>query len=324
MLAKLLFYGDLHLHSKNYGAHRDYMKDSLWALRTVANAAVDNGVTHVIGLGDLTFGRFNNLEYRRAVEDQFDRINRATGNNHFQLKGNHDSAGYGMTEFEYYIAKCVMKPACNLDFGNVHLTMINYGEINSCQPNIHLEEGHTNIVCAHDYCAFSDTKMPNFGTATELDHVTRLFGMDILICGHIHTSHLFEGLSLKEVDGKTIGHRVLVDYPGSLTRPAYNESLLEETGHLIIITIEDDGSYKYDRLDIELPPIGETFNVEAKAIEKEKKEEKRNRVDISDVVKRLDEHERNVGNPEDIIMALADVPEKYKRKAIDLLQRGMK
>ena len=73
-----------------------------------------------------------------------------------------------------------------------------------------------------------------------------------------------------------------------------------------------------------MPPIEETFNVEAKAIEKERKEEKRNRVDISDVVKRLDEHERNVGNPEDIIMALADVPEKYKRKAIDLLQRGMK
>ena len=56
-----------------------------------------------------------------------------------------------------------------------------------------------------------------------------------------------------------------------------------------------------------------------KAEEKKKKEEKINRVDISDVVKQLDSHDRNIGSVDQIIESMTDVPEKYKDKAISLL-----
>ena len=56
--------------------------------------------------------------------------------------------------------------------------------------------------------------------------------------------------------------------------------------------------------------------------EKEKKEEKRNRVDISDIVNRLNTHDGVVGNPEDIIMSMTGVADKYKLKAIELLKLG--
>ena len=56
---------------------------------------------------------------------------------------------------------------------------------------------------------------------------------------------------------------------------------------------------------------------------KAKKVEKAERVDISDVVKQLDSHDRNVGNPEDIIRGMKDVDDKYKNKAIDLLKTAL-
>ena len=58
--------------------------------------------------------------------------------------------------------------------------------------------------------------------------------------------------------------------------------------------------------------------------DKERKIEKSNRVDISDVVRQLDSHNRNVGNPEDIIAGMTDIPEKYKEKAIELLKAANK
>ena len=48
-----------------------------------------------------------------------------------------------------------------------------------------------------------------------------------------------------------------------------------------------------------------------------------NRVDITDIVKQLDAHDRNVGNPEDIINAMIGIDDKYKNKAISLLQNAL-
>ena len=127
---------------------------------------------------------------------------------------------------------------------------------------------------------------------------------------------------IKEYDGQTHGNRVTVDYLGSMSRPSYREGHTDEIGHILVITVYDDGTFKYDRLDIELPSLEETFNLDKKSIEKEKKLAKSNRVDISDIVHQLDQHERNIGNPEDIIMALTNVEEKYKIKAVELLKIG--
>ena len=68
-------------------------------------------------------------------------------------------------------------------------------------------------------------------------------------------------------------------------------------------------------------PIEQSFDVERIKKEKESKEAKR--VDLSDVVSGLNNHEISVGNPEDVIMAKADIPLKYREKAIELLKSGL-
>ena len=321
-LARVLIYGDLHLSSKNYGAHNNYPEDSLNALKLVTKYAKEYNATHIIGLGDFTFGRFHTLEYRAKVEEELKAQYDICNGKRYELKGNHDSAGYGMTEYDYYVLKGLLKPSVNFSIGTANFTLVDSGEYAKVIPNIKGNE-EVNFILMHDYFKFSDTNVPDYGKAIDLDHFLNWYGADHIIGGHIHNSEFFEGLMLKTVDGQTYGHRCTVDYLGSMSRPAYREGHTDEEGHILILTIYDNGEYKYDRLDIELPAIAEVFNLAAKEAEKEKKEAKENRVDISDIVHRLAEHERSIGNPEDIISALEGIDEKYKAKAIELLKIGL-
>lgn len=318
-LARILIYGDIHLNSKNYGAHRNYPKESLHYFREISRVMKERQATHLIGLGDFSFGRFHTLEYRLAVEKELiDQYNFTKGNR-FELEGNHDVAGYGMTEYQYYVEKGYIKRSENFKVGNVNISMVDYGNTGTTEiltPGI---EGELNVVLAHDYLKFDDTQMPDYGKAIRLEDMDNWFGVDYLICGHIHNKEAFEGLMVK--DGR--GHRMMVHYVGCLTRPSYREGHMDEVGNVVLLTIYDNGEMKYEVVDIPLWSIEETFNLDKKAAEKAKKEEKEARVDISDIVSELAGHERNVGNPEDIINAMDGVPDKYKKKAISLLKAGL-
>lgn len=317
-LARLLIYGDIHLSSKNYGAHVNYPEESLHYFRLITNKAEEMKATHIIGLGDFTFGRFHRLEYRHAVEKELLKQYELTNGNRYELKGNHDSATYGMTEYEYYIEKGLIKPSTNLKIGCVNISMVDHSKEYTHEIIDPTNEDEINVVLAHNFFKFKDTRLPNYGNAIELDNFTRWFGVDYLIVGHVHNKALFEGLVIK--DGH--GHPMIVNYPGSLVRPSYREGHMDLVGQLVMLTIRDNGEMQYDILDIELWDLEKSFNLELKAIEQQKKEEKENRVDISDIVQSLNSHERNVGNPEDIIAAIEGVAPKYKKKAIELLKAG--
>lgn len=323
-LGRVLVYSDLHLSSKNYGAHNDYPKDSLETLGLILNEARKFQPTHIIGLGDLTYGRFQSLDFRFQVERVFSELYDICNGRHYQLKGNHDTAGYGMTEYEYYIQKGTMKPAENFTIGNCHFTLVNYHDFKA-PVNFGPKAEDVNILCMHDFFKFADTDLPNYGEPYILDNFTQWFGVNYIIGGHIHTSTLFSGYitNLDQQSGQTFASEVLVDYPGALSRPSYREGHMDTIGHIVEITVYDDGSVKYDRLDIPLKPIEEVFNLSKKEADKEKASSKQAHVDISDIVTNLDRHNRNLGNPEDIIEHLDGVKEEYKQKAIELLKLGM-
>lgn len=181
-----------------------------------------------------------------------------------------------------------------------------------------IEPDKTNIVLAHDYFKFKDTVIPDYGAAIELDKFDRWFGVDYLVCGHIHKQEVFSGYIVKGDQA----HEMVVVYPGCMSRPAFRKGHMDSTGMLLKLTISDTEEFKFEAIQIPLLPIEDSFNIRELNTKAEKKEEKRNRVDISDVVNKLNTHEGAVGNPEDIIMAMQDVDEKYRRKAIELLKSG--
>ena len=317
VLAKVLIYGDPHLSSKPYGMHTNYPEESLEYFSKITKVAEDEGVTHIIGTGDLTYGRFHTLEYRDRVEAELKKQFELTNGNRYEVKGNHDSATNGMTEYEFYVRKGLIKSSENINIGNVHFTMIDNGRIRSAETNIVDSETDVNVIVAHDYLKFKNTELPNFGSAIELDEMSKFYGVDFIICGHIHKIMAFKGRIYKE----GIGKEVTVYYPGCMARPAYGNNL-DKVGNIALFTIFDDGKVKYDIKEIELWPLEKAFLTEAIEQREEEKERKEERVDISNMVKQLDSHDTTIGNPEDIIMAMHGIDEKYKLKAVQLLKEA--
>ena len=69
-----------------------------------------------------TIKKFNvsisgSLDLPLSLHDEY----RITKGNHFEIKGNHDSAGYGLTEREFYIEKGLLKEPINMTIGNVNI-----------------------------------------------------------------------------------------------------------------------------------------------------------------------------------------------------------
>lgn len=323
-IASVLIYGDLHLSSKNYGNHIDYPSNTLRVLETITEYCKKYSVTHLIGLGDLSFGRFNNLEYRYKIEQQFIEQNQITSNNHYELKGNHDKASYGMTEYEYYTKTSMLKPATNFDIGDCfHFTLVNYGEEENTPTNIH-RDGGINFLLAHNYLRFKDSNLPNYGNSSiELDNYSRWFGVNHIVCGHIHNSHLLQGV-MTESETSTSGIRLSLDYLGSMSRPSYHGEQTPTKGYILLLNLYDNGEYEYNRIEISLPAVEDTFQVASVDLKNTRKAERQKRLELSDIVSSLDSHERNIGNPEDIINSLQGVEQKYKNKAIELLREAMR
>ena len=318
-LARIAIYGDIHLCSKNYGGHRDYPNESLRYFTKITEIAEENQVTHIIGCGDLTFGRFNTLEYRLEVEKLLTRQYQLTNGNRYELQGNHDIASYGKTERDFYIDKGWIKPSENLTIGNYNIMMVDYGKTDTTSINIIDSPEYVNIAIAHDYYKFKDTKLPNFGSAIELDNYDKWYGLDLLICGHVHKQMVFKGNVIKG-DNK---HELTVHYPGCATRPAFREGMMDKTGQVVLLTITEDGKLLYDVKEFDLLTLDEAFNLEDRAAKKIKEQEKNEKVDISDVVKQLDARNVSIGDPIDIISSMENVDDKFKSKAIDLLKRAM-
>ncbi len=318
-IARIGIYGDLHLSSKNYGAHKNYPKETLEVLSKITEITEKRNLTHLIGLGDFSFGRFHSLEYRLAVEEQLEKQFKLVNGNRYEIFGNHDEAGYGKTERDFYISKGLLKPSQNFSIGCLNITMVDYGKDKQTPVNIIDTQECVNVILAHNYYKFNNTKLPNFGTATILDTMSDWYGADLLICGHIHKRMEFDGYITKD----DMAHQCHVEYPGCMARPAYQEGMMDTEGVVIVIEVFDDNTIDVSKEIVTLWDLSESFNIGAKALEKAKQTEKENRVDISDVVKQLDAHDRNVGNPEDMIMSLDGVDPKYKAKAVALLKEAL-
>lgn len=320
VIARIGVYGDLHLCDHDYGAHNDYAKESLEYFGRICEIAERRQCTHMIGTGDFTFGKFSTLEYRESVEGILQRLMDLTKGNHYQLLGNHDTATNGMTEYQYYIRKKLMIPSQNLKLGALNITMLDYGKPGSYthdKMNIVDSLDSINVVIGHQYFKFSDSDIPNFGNrAILLDDFEPFYGADFLLCGHIHHRLVFKGSIAK--NGTT--HPLTVHYLGCMMRPAYREGLMDEKGCVAVLTVYSDGHMDYDVEETELWPLDKSFNLVKKEKEKEKKELKDERVDISDIVKNLDAHDRTLGDPEEIIKNLTGFKDAYKERAIQLLR----
>lgn len=322
VIAKILLSGDDHLYSKNYGGHVNYPAESLYYFRHVTHTIEQYHCTHYIDTGDFSFGRFHDLEYRKRIEAELEKRLQLTDGRCWNIKGNHDKASYGMTEFEFYENKGMWRPAENLQIGNLNLNMVNFGA-HETTP-VCIEQGKVNLIVTHNYYNFDGSSLPVFKgddgnviNTVMLDNFEPWFGVDYIISGHIHEEYVVEGAIIKG----GIMHRTMMHYLPCHTRPAYHKDGNAEMGHYVILTVYSDGNIKYETIDVPLLPLEQSFDLAAINAAIEKGEVLK--VDLSEVVSRLDNHRIDYGNPIANIMGIQNVAEESKAKAISWLELAM-
>lgn len=313
MNEKLLIVGDNHLSSNNRSNHTDYAQESLKCLEYINQMTKDLGVDYYIDLGDISYGKFE-LSYRAKVESIYeDRFKHLNGRC-LSVRGNHDISNKTISEWEYYTQYRKLLNNCEglvadsegyryIDIGKSRLHFVDYGHES---VELKLRGDGYNFVCAHNFFKFRGTQTANFGNAIELDYHEQWFGIDGVFCGHIHNKNLYSGSMLK--DGKS--KEVFIYYPGSIVRTDFTKNLPTE-GEMLLVTLSDE--IQLSRVKIPWIPEEEAFQIGD--IIKEKK-----KVDISDIVKELNDREQNIGDPEIVIKNMTGFEERYKEKAIQLLK----
>lgn len=311
VIARILFEGDNHLCSKHYGSHIDYPQESLHYYKKITDLAEKIGATHIIGLGDFTYGKFGTLEYRMAVENEIRRRNDITQHNYYMVKGNHDSSSTGMTEYEYYTLKGDIRPSTDLEFIGSKIFMIDYGDWEN--KEIDTIDGN-NIIATHGYFVFNGCTMPPYGNAITLNNFERWKGVQLILCGHIHNEHIIKGV----ISDNETGNNTLVHYLPCLARPSYTPGLMPEVGTVDILEIYEDGDTNFYKESVPLMPLEKSFNIQK--MEYDEAHRENIHVDVTDIVEKLNSYERGVGSPEQVIMAMENVEMKYRMKAIELLK----
>lgn len=102
----VLAIGDTHFEDKNYGRHKDYANDCLTMMDRIATTAEEYAESvgkfyRIVMLGDFADTRFTRLEFRVAVENFLERLNKIA-DRVYCLHGNHDSVSGSMCELDYY------------------------------------------------------------------------------------------------------------------------------------------------------------------------------------------------------------------------------
>ena len=314
-IKKILIVGDNHLSSSNRSNHTDYARESLDCLKEIQSITESEHIDYYVDLGDISYGKFE-LSYRAEVEKVYEDRFKSTNGNIISARGNHDISNKNISEWEYYTKHRKIINNCEclhsvsegyryFDTLNIRWHIIDFGHED---VKLEIGDGMYNIVCAHNFFKFSDTNIANYGTAIELDYKEDWFGIDLLIVGHIHKNTMIKGTMKK--DGKS--KEVMVYYPGSIVRTDFIKDL-PECGTVVMVTARDGEEPEITLLDVPWIPQDEAFQIGD--IIKEKK-----KINIDDVVAKLNDTERNVGDPEVAVRNLTGFKQEYKDKALELLR----
>lgn len=314
---RIIIYGDQHLCSKNYGCHIDYPGLSLKHFKLIGDLAEQESCGVIAGLGDLTYGRFNNLTYRLAVEMEFERHLKITNGNRYEVKGNHDKMTDGASEYDFYKAKGMFSCPDHFDLGCVRFHIVNYGEENR---QLNIDPNKYNFVLGHNLFRYKSNILPNYGTGVELDNYTTWKDVDMIVAGHIHQTHKLSGFMLVDRDGDSRTKEIPVYQLGCPNTPAYQKEGLDEVGTYLIVDCSGDEP-KLEIMEFPLPELHEKFVIpDENEVAKVLKEHK---VDVSDVVKELASHDSYMADPELLIDSLNVFSKAARDKAKELYRNAL-
>lgn len=295
----VLFVGDLHLYNREMRSTKKMIENNEVMLKNLHDFIEENENIHtVIFLGDIqhrtpygknTLSETMKWEYwlekmgkmvlkrfvkkkskvkmresgRDVCEDGItfsQQLKERKGYPLFTLRGNHDIDNDGsFTFFDSCIKKGLLINPQIVVIDNTQYNFHNYGELEK-----EYEVVAENIVgLYHDVIPTGDSQdwaVLDFKAKDYEDTVDDILGrVDLAVVGHIHTifdpiTHVFEDNSKN-----TRGNDVVVWYTGSMGRTASDKGQLRDVGYCGLI--ENSNLKSFGRVEIELIPVGEYFDL---------------------------------------------------------------
>jgi predicted phosphodiesterase len=317
-MAKILIVGDLHLSSSNRGRHHNYPEYSLGILKDITRICKESSITHLIDLGDLTYGNFR-LGYRRRVEEVFNEQYNLVNGNRYTLYGNHDVDSSGISEHDYYTHdRGLLKLADEIDPApNLRFHFVPEGEANTRELSI--LDGAINIVLGHDYFVFANSKMPNYGDVRLIEQMPQWYGTDMAILGHIHEHHELVG-EILNTDGESKAYKVL--YPGAPGITTFKKGMVSDVSRYILIDTGEGVLPEQVSIQVlEVPrALHEDVFKEPKAVLENVEKTEHN---IKDILHTMDSKEI-VGSDIRELVLKASVADDIKARAIEILDMAHK
>lgn len=245
--------GDLHISDKYSGRHVDYFRDCVDFLSDVTEEIKKNNVTHLFLTGDL-IGRTTekNLQSRDSLM-YFMKVlqvwNELTNGNVYSIRGNHDFSEK-LTDFEMFVTLGLIKTADYVDVGAIRFHLIDYGDH---ERSITVDDSKYNVAIMHTNLQIEGVTTWFIGgkDGVELSSLENLYGVDLVVAGHIHTPSLrLVTTSIKDRD-------ISLFYPGNGTRPRYEPNIWDKCYGVLFST--DGVDVQLGQVEFKLKPSHEVF-----------------------------------------------------------------
>lgn len=333
---KVLVFGDLHISSSFSGQHKNYQYECYKNMDNIISIVSKEKASAVIFLGDLVGVNEKNIKDRQFLmrtQNFLTLLNKATKNNVYSVKGNHDMGDF--TDFDFfeglgyiknpkYIDYYGRKPGSSTDDGlEIRFHLVNYGDENKALTLTKDSDCASDVVLGHsDYYIEGITNWYSAGKGVDLSCLDNFQGVSLVFSGHIHIPS-DEILYTSLRNGENIG----LFYLGSPSRVV---DRYDDCWYLMFEyskpSDSNDWSTCYDSLFMGLDPADEVFYPKENFIEEDSEEADRlNKSNkLTDIVKEIIDSRIMTGDLNSQIDKAPGVSSEVKGIAKDYLNKATK
>ena len=263
MQARVLFLSDLHKRDTDFTTINGYTKAIDAVQNDILNFIHQNGVTHLISLGDWYDKGYRSV--RRTFNDAYwdMQLSNAVNGNFYICRGNHLYIERDSNPEMYLIQPCeamplsesiktpetpIIKSPDYIVINGIQISLFHFTKDNKLYVRSLDTAAKFHIGVYHDDCVVPSSVRAasgDMGKTLAVSNERYFANVDVAIVGHIH-------MPIGKIDINLHNKRVPMFIPGSLCITKNKATEIHQEVGLPFITVNDDGSFKFQLANFSL------------------------------------------------------------------------
>lgn len=324
--------GDIHFSDVFKGKHISYIENCSWVLKQITNKLKEERPAALTLAGDLIGWTETNIKDREMLS-LFIRVLKEWNQicPVYCLRGNHDIKGYPDFNLFAELGLIITSTACGGYFDyyanetdeipQARYHMLDY-KSEGRKLDLHSNPEVSNIALVHNNFTVSGaTNWYQEHDGIELAMQTNLYGVDLVIAGHIHNPS-------PNIISTTLGDKqCMLFYPGCPTRPIKDKNIWESCWYLHVKYDEAAKACDIIPEEFKLRPSSEIFYSDEDFIDDEEKteddiQEELRKENLKTILGDLMKYRMQGGNLYNQIDIIPNASQEAKDKAKEYLQKA--